>query len=1149
MKKQKFSEAFGACIKDEKVLQELGQGLISSIRLYEEIKTIEIDLDLNQKVDQDIIDTAVESIAGATGLKIVTINPSVIKKQTKKSQKRCRIHPDLPLLEGKENVLYGSAFKPNPRPIKGLSEMDGRVTVWGDVFKINERTTRDGRRNIIDFSITDYSGSFKVKIFDACSNCRKLIRHLKPGSTVMVRGDIEHDKYLRCLVIKAQGVMLFDREKKTDEAKEKRVELHLHTNMSAFDATPSPSQVIERAHDWGHRAVAITDHGVVQAFPEAAAAASALAKSDPKNKIKIIYGMEAYYVDDSDGEQEEAHKGPAYHMVILAKNDIGRKNLYKMVSGSHIDYFYRTPRIPKSLLLKHREGLLLGSACEAGELFRAVFEGRDREELLKIASFYDYLEIMPRGNNEFMLRKEMLKGQEDLEEINKTIISLAEELEIPVVATGDVHFLDESDSIYREVTMTARKFEDAANQPPLYFMTTDEMLKEFAYLGEDKAFEVVVTNTNKVADMVEDIVPILKGTYPPAIEGSDQQLREVCYSRTQAAYGKPLPSYVEERLERELNSIIKNGFSVLYVIAQRLVEYSLENGYLVGSRGSVGSSFVAYAAGISEVNPLVPHYLCPQCRHNEFFMKGEYGSGYDMDPKACPQCSTMMVREGHDIPFETFLGFEGEKQPDIDLNFSGEFQEKAHRFTEEIFGISNCYKAGTIGTIAEKIAFGYVKDFIESNEEQGQDMEHITPAEAERLATGLVGVKRTTGQHPGGMIVIPSDMEIEDFTPIQYPADDPKKVQMTTHFDYRALEDTVFKLDILGHDVPTYLKKLEDLTGIKISEIDICDPKIFELTTSPEPLGVKAEDIFFGTGTLSIPEMGTSFVCQMLLEAKPKRFSELIQISGLSHGEGVWLGNAQELIANGTCTIGEVIGTRDSIMTYLIRKGVKPGTAFEIMEIVRKGRSDTMLTKDHIAQMKAKGVPDWYIESCKKIQYMFPKAHAAAYIIGALRLAWYKIYRPLEYYAIYMGIKAEKIEAEILVSGPEKVRSLVQELSSLPRHETTQKQAQTLSTMLVINEMMARGIKFLPVDIYTSAEDTYLIEDGNLRIPFSALSGAGGNTAAVLRAARDDGEGPFVSIEDFQRRARASSTVINALKSLGSFADLPQSVQLSFFDI
>ncbi|HRT81624.1 MAG TPA: PolC-type DNA polymerase III, partial [Oscillospiraceae bacterium] len=1111
------------------------------------IRTIEIDLVVPYELDRDAVVRAAEDIKAATNLQIVSINTLVVEPRTQNEAERVRLFPDLPLYASKQGTIYGKPFRSKPVSMRGLNEEDGRVTVWGDVFGINERTTKDGRRNIIDFSITDYDGSFKVKIFDDCSQCANLLKNLKNGSSVMVRGDVEYDKYLRALVIKAIGVTLVEKEKREDKAEHKRVELHLHTNMSAHDGLSSATDLIKRAHSWGHKAVAITDHGVVQAFPEAAKAAGAIAKSDPENKIKILYGMEGYLVDDSDGD-EEAYKNKANHIVLIAQNEVGRKNLYKLVSKSHTQYFYRTPRIPKSELMAHRDGLLLGSACEAGEVYRAVLANVNQEELEKIASLYDYFEIMPKGNNRFMLNSGMVSSEEELEEINKKIIALAEKVGKLAVATGDVHFLDEKNDASREVMMVAKGFADASDQPPLYFMTTDEMLEEFSYLGEEKALEVVVTNTNKIANMVEDILPIIKGTYPPEIEGSDRQLREICYKRTEALYGNPIPEYVKERLEKELDSIIKNGFSVLYVIAQKLVDFSVENGYLVGSRGSVGSSFVAFAAGISEVNPLVPHYLCPNCCHSEFFMEGEYGSGYDMPPKDCPHCRTKMVREGHDIPFETFLGFKGEKQPDIDLNFSGEFQEKAHRFTEEIFGKDNCFKAGTIGTIAEKTAFGYVKKFLEESAEHGIDVSSVTPVEQERLAAGMVGVKRTTGQHPGGMVVIPSHMEIEDFTPVQYPADDQKKAQKTTHFDYRALEDTIFKLDILGHDVPTLLKMLEDETGVGIKGIDICDPKLYELILSPKPMGVTEEDIFFDTGTLSIPEMGTSFVCQMLVEAKPKRFSELIQISGLSHGEGVWLGNAQDLIANGTCTIAEVIGTRDSIMTYLIRKGVRPGVAFEIMEIVRKGKSKILLTQEHIDEMKANDVPDWYIESCKKINYMFPKAHAAAYIIGALRLAWYKIYRPLEYYAVYLGVKGEDVDAKAMVEGPAAVRSLVQNLMSLPKQEISKKQEATLSIMLIANEMMARGIEVLPVDINLSEERKYTIENGKLRLPFSTVEGAGANAAAALRAARDDGGGAFLSVDDFKRRAKASSTIMTALENMGAFEDIPKSTQLNLFD-
>ncbi len=1224
-------------------------------------------------------------------------------------------------------LIYGKVEALPAIELSKLDPMQHRATVWGRVFGFESKLTKSGKSYIVKFNITDLTSSNTVKLFMKEKDVEKS-EGLGDGSVVIVQGEYAYDSYDRSYCLMASCIAIAKEKLRSDDSEEKRVELHMHTNMSALDAVTPASKLIERAAKWGHPAIAITDHGVAQAFPEAMNTANKLKKAG--TPIKIIYGVEDYFVDDSlkvvtgkanapiegdiiafdlettglnakncriteigavrlrrlevvdkfgtfvnpeqhipskitditgitdemvanapkeaeavksflefcgDTKILSAHNAnfdmsflaaackrcgyecdftsldtlalsramfpdiknhkldtvtaflklpsfqhhravddavalanilieelrrmrddynvtevsqlntaitnspiknfESYHQIILVKNKVGLKNLYKLISQANLHDFYKRPRTRRSMIEKHREGLIIGSACEAGELYKAVALGASHERLVEIASFYDYLEIQPIGNNIFMVRNGEVPDIETLQDYNRTICKLGDELGIPVVGTCDVHFLDPEDEAFRRVLMAS--FEDGDQQAPLYLRTTEEMLAEFEYLGRDKAYEIVVTNTNKIADMVEEVSPIPPGVYPPRIEGSDENLRSISRNRAKEIYGDPLPEYVNERLERELNSIINNGFSVMYMTAQMLVADSEAHGYLVGSRGSVGSSFVATMAGISEVNPLAPHYVCPKCKWSQFFIEDpNVGSGFDLPAKNCPVCGEECRRDGHEIPFETFLGFYGDKQPDIDLNFSGEYQSRAHKYTEEIFGAENVFKAGTIGTVAEKTAYGYVLKYAE---ERGLN---LPAAEIERLKNGCTGIKRTTSQHPGGMVVVPREYEVYDFCPIAHPADKVDVDIVTTHFDFHSIHDTILKLDILGHDNPTIYHYLEEYTGIPVMEVTMSDPEVMSLFTSTEALGVTPEDIDSLTGTFSLPEVGTSFVRQMLVDTQPKTFADLLQVSGLSHGTDVYLGNAKDLIDQGICTISEVIGTRDNIMVYLIQKGVEKGLAFKIMEIVRKGNAKKLLTDEMVQIMKDNNVPDWYIDSCFKIKYMFPKAHAAAYMIATLRLGWYKVHMKEAYYAAYFTARPDDFDAASTVAGRAEVKNKMKEITAKGK-AASDKETKTYAVLQIINEALARGVKFLPVDLEKSSSYKFLVEEDGIRLPFSVLEGVGENAAKQLAAARD--EAMFSTREEMQKRSGVTKAVIAALDAAGALTGLPESDQMSLF--
>ena len=1096
-------------------------------------------------------------------------HPAAPKKEIKFEKREGRPENGIVYLDNPQQFYGRGGISNHTRDMISITGDDTEIACWGEVFGLETRdikTKRGTDMTIVNFSFSDHTNSLNASLFIDTHRMGD-IAPLKDGAFILVNGSYEFDNYKKDFVVKPRAMALLQKYTEKDEHEgEKRVELHCHTNMSAKDAVSSADAIVRQAYEWGHKAIAITDHGVVQAYPAAAGAVKAIRKSG--GDFKVIYGVESYFVDDVNNDVKDLNAKQTakfrYHQIILVKNLTGLKNLYKLVSEAHLHDFRGKPLTMRSKLDKLREGLILGSACEQGELYRAIIDEKPEDELLRIADYYDYLEIQPLGNNAFMVRESSYPDKKDkktgavipnrfkkvtdfevIKNFNRKVVELADKLSKPVVATGDVHFLKKSDDIIRKILMAGQGFEDFDNQAPLYLKTTDEMLADFDYFGE-RAREFVIDNPNKIADMVDgDVIPVPDGNYPPVIEGSDELLHDICWDTAHKTYGENLPEVVEKRLEKELNSIINNGFSIMYISAQKLVAYSEENGYLVGSRGSVGSSFAATMAGISEVNPLPPHYVCPECQYSEFFLKGEVGSGFDLPEKKCPKCGAQLNRNGHDIPFETFLGFKGDKVPDIDLNFSDEFQNSVQKYTETLFGSENVFKAGTISTVAEKTAYGFAKAYAEK---KGITLSN---AELNRLASLVekAQIKQTTGQHPAGMIIVPKTNTIYDFCPIQHPADDVNSDIITTHFDFHSIHDTILKLDELGHVVPTTYKYLEEYTGIPVNDVSMSDPEVYSLFTSTKALGVEPDEIDSRTGTYCLPEFGTKFVREMLIDCQPKNFSDLLQISGLSHGTDVWLGNAKDLIDNGTCTISEVIGTRDNIMVYLIHKGLEEGRAFKITETVRKGlvAKGKVSAEDWSAMeddMRSHGVPEWYIESCHKIKYMFPKAHAAAYVISALRLAWYKVHRPLEFYCAYFTARPEDVDVPTIMQGKQAVRQYLQNIKAKGK-EASKKELDVYNNMLIFNEMMSRGIEVLPIDIKHSHAMKYLPENGRMRLPFGALSGVGEKAAYSIYEAAQKGD--FVSREDFQIEAGVSKTIIQNLADLGAMNELPDTNQISMF--
>lgn len=1040
----------------------------------------------------------------------------------------------------KGNLIMGSAIKQGVTPLAEISVESGNVATEGILFKKSMRPIKNDRC-LVTLLITDKRTSLCIKCFTSPEKWQDIDTHLDEGDFIKIKGEAQWDTYENVLIVMASSLEKGEIQLREDHAPEKRAELHLHTKMSRMDGLNEVTEAVKLAARWGQPAIAITDHAVVQSFPDAAGAAAKLKKEG--KEIKIIYGLEGYVFDDGDCIREDGtidyKSKPTNHIILLAKNQEGLKNIYKLVSYSHINYFYKRARLPKSVIAAHREGVIIGSACEAGEVYRAVLEGKPAEVTAEIASFYDYLEIQPLVNNRFMIEKGIVPNKERLMEINKQIVALADQLGKPVVATTDAHYAEPEDAIYRNILFAGQGYKDAESGEGLYMRTTAEMLEEFSYLGKETAYRVVVENTQAIAAEIDDILPVPKGKFPPKIENADEILRKTCMEKAYEIYGDPLPAPIEERLRKELDSVINNGYAVMYVSAQMLVEKSLADGYLVGSRGSVGSSFAATMAGITEVNPLEPHYICPQCKHliwgDEIHERGKYDCGVDMPEMQCPKCTTVMNQDGFTIPFATFLGFDGDKEPDIDLNFAGEYQATAHKYVDEIFGEKNVFKAGTIGTIADKTAYGFVMKYFE---EQGRT---VNKFEADRLVKNCTGVKRTTGQHPGGIIIVPDDHEIYEFCPVQRPADAENSEIITTHFDYHKIDKNLLKLDILGHDIPSMLYHLQEMTGVDPLSIPLKDEKVNSIFNGTEALEIKDPEYRFTHGSFAVPEFGTGFVRRMLEDVKPTKFADLVRISGFSHGTDVWLNNAQELIRNGTANMSEVISTRDDIMNYLILKGIPNKTSFKIMEDVRKNRP---LSDEQLEIMKEHNVPDWYVKSCERIQYMFPRAHAVAYVMMSYRMAWFKVYYPAAFYAAYFTMKVSNFNDIVIMKGKDAILARIDEIAAKGKGATA-KDNDEATVLEVAYEMYARGYEFLPARLGKSQAKKFICDEGKVRLPFRALEGIG-DTAAESLAGEYDVR-PYETVEEISLRAKINKVAIEALRNHGALAGLQETDQISMF--